>query len=55
MTVLSISYAIFLVVFGAIVFIGDAVVSQYPMPQVKILKENLIFYALLKLPLFIQF
>lgn len=33
-TVLGISYAIFLVIFGAIVFIGDAVVSQYPLSQV---------------------
>ncbi|XP_055296863.1 proton channel OtopLc-like isoform X4 [Sitodiplosis mosellana] len=33
-TVFSICYAIFLVVFGAIVFIGDVVDSQYPLPQV---------------------
>lgn len=35
-TVSGISYAIFLIVFGAIVFIGDVVVSQYPLPQVRI-------------------
>lgn len=33
-TVFAISYAIFLVIFGAVVFVGDAFVSQYPLPQV---------------------
>ncbi|XP_031634148.1 proton channel OtopLc-like [Contarinia nasturtii] len=32
-TTFSICYAIFLVVFGAIIFIGDVVKSQYPLPQ----------------------
>jgi hypothetical protein len=33
-TIFAISYAIFLVVFGAIAFIGDAFVKQHPIPQV---------------------
>lgn len=43
-TVFAISYAIFLVIFGAVVFISDVVVSQYPLPQVKL---NL-FQAIIK-------
>lgn len=34
-TVFSICYAIFLVVFGAIVFIGNVFVKQYSLPEVK--------------------
>lgn len=33
-TVFAVSYAIFLVIFGAIVFVGNAVVDQYPIPEV---------------------
>lgn len=33
-TIIAISYAIFLVIFGMIVFVGDAVVDQHPIPQV---------------------
>ncbi|CAO1338469.1 unnamed protein product [Diamesa serratosioi] len=33
-TVFAISYAIFLVIFGAIVFVGNAVVDQYPIPEI---------------------
>lgn len=39
-TVLSICYAISLVVFGAIVFIGDAVKTRYPLPQVFFSKKK---------------
>lgn len=33
-TIFAISYAIFLVIFGAIAFVGDAVENQYPIPQI---------------------
>lgn len=42
--VLGISYAMFLVVFGAIVFIGDVIIGQYPLPQVTAL--HIIFNAI---------
>jgi hypothetical protein len=35
-TIFAISYAIFLVIFGAIAFIGDAVEKQHPIPEVNI-------------------
>lgn len=34
-TIFAISYAIFLVIFGAIAFVGNAVENQFPIPEVK--------------------
>lgn len=33
-TVFGIAYAIFLIIFGAVAFVGDAVKSRYPLVQV---------------------
>lgn len=46
-TVFAISYAIFLVVFGAVLFISDAVVSHHPVPQVNFLLTFLNLYILI--------
>lgn len=33
-TILSITYAIFIVTFGSIIYVGDAFVTLYPWPEV---------------------